>query len=264
MKIIFIRHGEPDYATDSLTENGKKEALALAERVKKWDVTDFFVSPQGRARDTAAPSLSALNTEAAVLDFLHEFSYAVDDPVTKRHGVPWDFVPSDWTEHDYMFKEGNSFMEYPCISVNDEIPGKYEEAISGIEDIISSYGYKRCGRYYINENAEPRYLTSTVGPNNQIRNNGPILKDGEKEPVLVFFCHLGIICLLLSHLLNIPFETLTHGFFLPTTSVTILSTEERWNKEAYFRVQCMGDTTHLHDAGIPISPAGFFADPFQG
>ena len=44
MKIIFIRHGEPDYSIDSLTEKGWKEAYALADRIQKWDVKDFYVS----------------------------------------------------------------------------------------------------------------------------------------------------------------------------------------------------------------------------
>lgn len=53
MKIIFIRHGEPDYSIDSLTEKGWREAYALADRIQKWDVKDFYVSPLGRAQDTA-------------------------------------------------------------------------------------------------------------------------------------------------------------------------------------------------------------------
>ena len=31
MRIIFVRHGEPDYTDDSLTEKGKKEAKLLAK-----------------------------------------------------------------------------------------------------------------------------------------------------------------------------------------------------------------------------------------
>ena len=57
MKIIFIRHAEPDYSIDSLTEKGWREAEILAERVKDWKVDRFFVSPMGRAKDTASLSL---------------------------------------------------------------------------------------------------------------------------------------------------------------------------------------------------------------
>ena len=35
MRLMIIRHGVPDYDTDTLTETGWKEARALAERMKK-------------------------------------------------------------------------------------------------------------------------------------------------------------------------------------------------------------------------------------
>lgn len=50
MRLIFIRHGEPDYEHDSLTEKGWREAKLLAARTKDWHVDDFYVSPLGRAR----------------------------------------------------------------------------------------------------------------------------------------------------------------------------------------------------------------------
>ena len=68
MRIIFIRHGDPDYANDTLTAKGRIEAELLSERVKKWDVKDFYCSPLGRARDTAAYSLNKMNREAKVFD----------------------------------------------------------------------------------------------------------------------------------------------------------------------------------------------------
>ena len=48
MKIIFVRHGEPDYAKDSLTENGWREAECLAGRISKWQVTDLLSSLRTR------------------------------------------------------------------------------------------------------------------------------------------------------------------------------------------------------------------------
>ena len=48
MRLIFIRHGDPNYQLDTLTERGWKEAEALFERVKKWKVDEFYVSPLGR------------------------------------------------------------------------------------------------------------------------------------------------------------------------------------------------------------------------
>ena len=41
MKILIIRHGEPDYSIDSLTEKGWRETEILADRLEKADVRDF-------------------------------------------------------------------------------------------------------------------------------------------------------------------------------------------------------------------------------
>ena len=38
MRIVFIRHGDPDYAHDSLTENGKIEASLLAEHISLFEL----------------------------------------------------------------------------------------------------------------------------------------------------------------------------------------------------------------------------------
>ncbi|MFR9233755.1 MAG: histidine phosphatase family protein [Eisenbergiella massiliensis] len=73
MRIIFVRHAEPDYANDTLTEKGWREAALLAERVSGWDVTDFYVSPLGRARDTASLSLKKMGRTAETFDWLREF-----------------------------------------------------------------------------------------------------------------------------------------------------------------------------------------------
>ena len=35
MKILIIRHAEPDYSIDSLTEKGHREAALLAEKLSK-------------------------------------------------------------------------------------------------------------------------------------------------------------------------------------------------------------------------------------
>ena len=38
MKLIIIRHGDPDYSIDSLTPTGWREAELLADRISKLDV----------------------------------------------------------------------------------------------------------------------------------------------------------------------------------------------------------------------------------
>ena len=61
MKIIIIRHGDPDYEHDSLTEKGWREAGFLSDLVAEMDVTKVYVSPLGRAKDTAGVSLQKIH-----------------------------------------------------------------------------------------------------------------------------------------------------------------------------------------------------------
>lgn len=42
MKLVIVRHGDPDYSIDSLTEKGWKEVEYLSERLAKLDVKSFM------------------------------------------------------------------------------------------------------------------------------------------------------------------------------------------------------------------------------
>ena len=91
MHLIFIRHGDPDYTIDSVTEKGKKELELLADRLAGFNATEFYVSPMGRAQKTAEACLSKINVDmtkppvsVTTLPWLREFSYDCIDPKTKK------------------------------------------------------------------------------------------------------------------------------------------------------------------------------------
>ena len=65
MRLLIIRHGDPDYSIDSLTKRGWKEAEYLSERLEKLNVKDFYVSPMGRAKDTASLTLKKLPAQTS-------------------------------------------------------------------------------------------------------------------------------------------------------------------------------------------------------
>ena len=67
MKLLIIRHGDPDYSIDSLTETGWIEADVLSEKLTRLDVKAFYCSPLGRAKDTAKATLRKMGREATVL-----------------------------------------------------------------------------------------------------------------------------------------------------------------------------------------------------
>ncbi len=66
MRLLIVRHGDPDYTIDSLTEKGWREAELLADRMSKEAIDYFYVSPLGRARDTASCTLKKNGRTAEV------------------------------------------------------------------------------------------------------------------------------------------------------------------------------------------------------
>lgn len=251
MRIIFIRHGDPDYQNDCLTEKGEREAKLLAKRVAKWDfVTQFYCSPLGRARQTASYSLTALGSEAVICDWMREFSYLIDDPVTGRHGVPWDFMPEYWTNIPQMY-DRYAWKETAIYRSNAELLPAYDAVCEKLDSLLATYGYLRENNIYKKSTENQK--------------NNPATADGTvTQDTIVIFCHLGVSCVMLSHLLDISPALLLHDFYLAPTSVTVLATEERQNGIAHFRAQVIGDTSHLRQGGEPVSNAGYFTVPFQG
>ncbi|MDE6746000.1 MAG: histidine phosphatase family protein [Oscillospiraceae bacterium] len=234
MNILIIRHGDPDYSIDSLTEKGWREAEILSERIAPLDVKAYYVSPLGRARDTASFTLKKAGREAEVLPWLREYDVRIDDPKTGTKRIPWDMLPADWTAvPEYYLKD--EWYNVPIMKSADMKAG-IEAVQSGLDSILEKHGYKREGNIY-----------RAVKPN---------------EDTIVFFCHFGVGCVMLGHLLGISPMILWHGFMAAPTSVTTVHSEERRQGAAFFRVSSYGDVSHLYAAGEPPAFAGRFCETF--
>ena len=245
MRIIFIRHGDPDYSNDALTEKGIREAKLLSDRIVNWPTErcDFYCSPLGRAKQTASYTLERIHKQAVTYEWMKEFTYKIEDPTTGRIGVPWDFMPEYWTEIPQMYDK-DEWKKTDIYRSNPELLPAYQEVCDGLDGILDNYGYKRHHNYYINTNVHeqnPEHAHDTI----------------------VIFCHLGITCVMMSHLLGFSPALLLHSLYLAPTSVTILNTEERLNNIAAFRAQVIGDTMHLNRGDEPISASGAFSELFQ-
>ena len=80
MKLLIIRHGDPNYDIDSLTPKGWKEVEYLSERIARLDIRDFYVSPYGRAKDTASLTLKKMGRTATECEWLREFTPKIVRP----------------------------------------------------------------------------------------------------------------------------------------------------------------------------------------
>lgn len=60
MRILFIRHGHPDYAHDCLTSLGRRQAQLAARRLQHEGIGRIFASSHGRAVETAQHTAALL------------------------------------------------------------------------------------------------------------------------------------------------------------------------------------------------------------
>lgn len=233
MKLLIVRHGDPNYVIDSLTETGWKEAELLSDRLSKLDVTKCYCSPLGRAKDTAAATLKKLGMEAEICPWLQEFLPRVNRP-DRENSVSWDWLPQDWTAYPDFFDK-DRWMNHPAFLA----AGVGEEANrvwQGLDELLARHGYRREGNLYRVEQAN--------------------------EDTIILFCHFGLESVLLAHLLNVSPMILWHGSCALTTSVTTLITEERREGYAYFRMNGFGDISHLYAAGQEPSFSARFCETF--
>lgn len=220
MRILIIRHGDPNYEQDCLTEKGKKEALLLAEKLKKEKIDYIYTSPLGRAKETCETYARAVGREKEVVikDWLKEFWCPVTFPSGVKHEIPWDMLPEEWINEEEMYHY-TGWVDHPCYQ-GSGLKEKYQETVQSLDNLFANHGYIREGKGY---RVEKR-----------------------NRDTIAFFCHFGLEGVLLSRLCNISPIILWHHFVAPTTSVTTLYTEERRENKAIFRCAGFGDIGHLY------------------
>ena len=222
MRILIIRHAEPDYTTDTLTEKGKREALLLSERLSRLPIRAFYVSTMGRARETAAPTIRKMGSSAPEVhecDWLREFPHLIHRPDKPgQTSICWDWLPQDWIREE-AFLDRESWMQTDVMK-EGHVEEVYRNVTDSFDAVLASHGYHRSGLLY--------------------RAESPSCD------ILAFFCHFGLECVLLSHLMNVSPMILWHYTCALTSSVTSLYTEERREGTAIFRMNAFGDTSHLY------------------
>ncbi|MCL1600098.1 MAG: histidine phosphatase family protein [Actinomycetia bacterium] len=124
MDIIFVRHGQPQWAIDGLsqpnphlTELGRKQATLAAARIatdEKATATELIVSPAIRSQETADPIATTTGLTITTIDDLVEIQMpdwegvteeaVIDIFRTTRHRTPdewWDGLPGGEPFRDF-------------------------------------------------------------------------------------------------------------------------------------------------------------------
>ena len=236
MKILIIRHGEPNYAKNTLTPNGFKESEYLGERLKKIKIDDIYSSPYNRAVYTARPTADAKKKEIIILDWLKEFQGNCVDDVTGEKVIPWNLKPQIWTKKEEYYNV-NSWMNEKWMD-SATVREQYNFVTEKFDELLNQYGYKRDSVIYrCEQNA---------------------------DKTIALFCHFALGMVLISHLCAISPVLLWQTMFLPTSSVTTFVTEEREKGEVVFKCKQMGDTSHLYANNTEVSNSGLYPEFYGG
>ena len=224
MRLILIRHGEPDYKKDCLTKKGKEQAAGAAKRLLKENISAIYSSPMGRAEETASYTAKALDIKVSILDFMHEIDWGdtEKDPADKLEyeGHPWtlgfklltentEYVGrADWDKHHY-------FGDNKCLPY-------YRKVSTHVDEFLFSYGLiRREGLYYCERNC---------------------------DDTVALFAHGGSGAVLISHILNLPFPFVLTTMPFGLCSVSIIEFIQREGELTIPILSLFNDMAHVKGA----------------
>ncbi len=222
MRLIFVRHGEPDYVHDCLTETGRKQAAAASLRLASEGITRIFSSPNGRARETASYTADRLGLPVTVLDFMHEIDWGdLSGKPMRNDGHPWSLsdlmlldedislCAADWRNHPY-FANNKALRDYDFVTAH-------------FDEFLASLGYRREGN---------RYLCVSSNPE-----------------TVALFSHGGSGACALSRCLNLSFPYLCSFLPYDYTSICTLNFADTPGAYVFPRVELFNDARHIYTDG---------------
>ncbi len=192
MDLYLIRHGEPDYTTDSLTIFGHEQANRLAAALKSLKVDEAYKSPMGRAQQTALYSEKKWKMNALTVDWIRELSWGDAQGNVASPLSPW-VKAAKIIRQEEVFPDGENWKTHPLFK-DDKVVDEVEKRSVALDNFLEAHGYMRKGQYYF-----------AHSPN---------------KKQIVLFCHAGLILTIVSHMMNIPFLQVIAHTQIDPTSVT--------------------------------------------
>ena len=226
MKIIFVRHGHPNYKDDCLTELGITQADAAAERLKDEAIDKIFCSTNGRAYETAEHINKYHNKEITKLPFMRELGFMriaegyedkYPEILDTEFGNPWyacnksigmgiNLLDADWRKNPIYEK-----FYYPI---------QAEWAGEEFDKFLTGFGVRREGDYYA------------------------LTEEFKNETILVA-SHGGSSSAVLAHLFNLPLPFVSYAFRPNFTSITVVEFIGNPNETVSPRITLFNDARHI-------------------
>ena len=217
MKIIFVRHGHPDYRKDCLTEIGHLHGKAVAERLRHEKIARICSSSCGRARETAEHIAVYHDLPVETFDFIREIGWgSIDGTELFKNGHPWftvdDMIANGESLHDPEFEKNPRFS-------NNKVIYDIKRIGDGFDEWLLDLGYKREGEYY------------------------RVLRKNDDNVIMV--SHGGASSAALAHLFSLPFLLTLSIVRADYTAITIVSLEGEEGKLALPKFDMMNDSKHI-------------------
>ncbi len=209
MEVLLIRHGDPDYENDCLTELGKAEARQLAETLISVPIEKIYASPLGRAQETCGYTTARKGQSATTLDWLKERAI-------KRGDVYLWEAPGSM-----LLPDGEAIQPDAGFDLAERLPEgieQYARVSDGFDALLATYGYRRDGELYRVESSIDKRIA--------------------------LFCHKGVILTLLAKLLHWPLPMIFASLHIDPTGVTRLVMVED-DGLANFKTNTINDLLHL-------------------
>lgn len=224
MIIYFVRHGDPDYQNDCLTELGRVQAERAAERIGSYGIEKIYASPSGRAMQTAEYTAKLLDVDITPCDFMRELGWKSlnDDEQILHNGHPWLVAKQHAADGISLANPDWKSQDPYCKSV---IVERIENAYTGFDALLEAHGYQREGDFY-----------RVVGKNTNTK--------------IAMFSHAGSSSAVLSHLFNIPFPVLAGSFPPDVTSITSVSLSDKVGALIAPRMLCFNDALHIRGINV--------------
>ncbi len=233
MLLYIIRHGDPDYTTDTLTERGWAQAEAVGKRMADAGINRVFSSPMGRARQTAEPTCRLLGLDYTVEEWAHE----IGDEHRLTPYPDGKLKSVSLVDRAHFRRDGGIDLSYERAF---EAPGFSESNMKDAQDKISAGGRDFLERLGYKEQDG---VYRIVSPN---------------EDKVALFCHAGMGRIFISHLLHIPLHLMWAGFNYTHSGVSIIEFKNSKSGFTVPRLLCYSDMSHLYAEGLDMKYCGRF------
>lgn len=226
MRIIFVRHGHPDYKVDCLTELGHLQAEAAAQRLKDEPISAIYSSTKGRAVETAEHIAKALRLPIKEsFDFMRELGWAPLDPedTLPHNGNPWlicdDLVKDGRSMARTDWKSTEPFCRSMVINMDQRV-------CVGFDGLLSEYGLDREGEYY------------------RVRERN--------DSTIVMASHAGASGMVFSHLFNIPFPLVIKSLSPNFTAITVVRIDGEQGELVAPSFELLNDARHIKNISTHV------------